>query len=296
MNTKYNINATYTLHPVRIYFFLLQEISGSFLCGGSLPRLPKSTICDGYPDCPFGEDEIGCEDSKRKEEDRMSLLPKENSVAKYWTPMSLSVDPIQHQSYEKSASKLQFNPFAALNVQEKLKKVPQKDATKQDCKNTINGKCEDEIVADQVLPELLDTFNPFEVLSNQPMRKPRLRNQKLRDDFLLKNTKPLEVGDTEKKVVPTLKHGIKPKVTSNVLQTSTKFNKDTKVKDSNWGEFRLEDQLHGRISQETTTVRPTKGSFRIFKALPKEYPTQMLHVSNTFHLSSKSIKKISNPT
>ena len=50
---------------------LYPEISESFLCGGSLPRLPKSTLCDGYPDCPHGEDELNCmEDVQVDREDK----------------------------------------------------------------------------------------------------------------------------------------------------------------------------------------------------------------------------------
>ena len=32
---------------------------GSFLCQGG-PRLPQDAFCDGYPDCPLGEDELAC--------------------------------------------------------------------------------------------------------------------------------------------------------------------------------------------------------------------------------------------
>merc|ERR1711962_1788245 len=45
----------YLAHPS-----ILQALHESFLCGGHQPRLPNSTICDGYPDCPGGEDEVGC--------------------------------------------------------------------------------------------------------------------------------------------------------------------------------------------------------------------------------------------
>lgn len=34
--------------------------SGSFLCQGGHPRLPHHAFCDGYPDCPLGDDELGC--------------------------------------------------------------------------------------------------------------------------------------------------------------------------------------------------------------------------------------------
>ena len=32
----------------------------SFSCSGGKPMLPAHARCDGYPDCPGGEDEVNC--------------------------------------------------------------------------------------------------------------------------------------------------------------------------------------------------------------------------------------------
>ena len=39
------------------------DSSKTFLCGGRPPLIPTSAICDGYPDCPNGDDEMNCRKS-----------------------------------------------------------------------------------------------------------------------------------------------------------------------------------------------------------------------------------------
>ena len=83
------------------------EISESFLCGGSLPRLPKSTLCDGYPDCPYGEDEFNCQkETQGDSEDkwRKPKLEKDQKVAvdlNVWNPMIIPDSGLKQKNIQK---------------------------------------------------------------------------------------------------------------------------------------------------------------------------------------------------
>jgi hypothetical protein len=117
---------------------LSAEISSSFLCGGSLPRLPNSTLCDGYPDCPHGEDELNCvEDVQVGREDKWRQLKHEHPGIEMnvWNPMIKPDSSLKQTYIQKRKENLDqyqqetkikdplvvnsFNPFDVLREKQK---------------------------------------------------------------------------------------------------------------------------------------------------------------------------------